>query len=423
MTGKTLAKIVLLLLQTSTAPAGSRPGGPMAFEPLAGSVAIGSLPPDAPLAIPTGFRQRVVSDESNLDIYPGMPDWSDMNTVNESGPRAGRYLYRTHEVRPYSFGGKQKFIAAGGGAVSVVDLETGKAGILVQRGDWEALDGIVWTPWHTLLIAEEVSSVKGPTIPDPDVPAATEGLLYEIRLSDNDPATAADVTVRPLLGSLAHEGIEVDRRGYVYVVDEHTNGSIYRFVPGTPGDLGNGRLFALKLDDSSTGTGTASWVALDMRQVAVNGRIAAGMAGASRYNRPEDLEIIENRLYVAVTGENRILSISLDDRPVVREFVAAGRNVPVEAHGRTGFRKPDNLARDVAGNLWIAEDNAPSDIWVAAPDTNGDGHADSVSLFGSLSTPGAEASGIYFGKDPGTLYVNVQHSGDANDKTLAIGRE
>jgi hypothetical protein len=367
----------------------------------------------------------VVADESDLDIYPGMPDWSDMNTVNESGPRAGRYLYRTHEVRPYSFGGKQQFIAAGGGAVSVVDLETGKAGILVQRGDWEALDGLVWTPWHTLLFAEETSSGKGPTIPDPDVPAATEGLLYEIRFTGSDPATAADVTVRPLLGSLAHEGIEVDRRGYVYVVDEHTNGSIYRFVPKTPDNLDSGQLFALKLDDSSsgTGTGTASWVPLDMRQVPVNARIAADMAGASRYNRPEDLEIIENRLYVAVTGENRILSISLDDRPVVREFVAAGRNVPVEARGLTGFRNPDNLARDAAGNLWIAEDNSPSDIWVAAPDTNGDGHADSVSLFGSLSTPGAEASGIYFGKDPGTLYVNVQHSDDANDKTLAVGRD
>ena len=425
MTGKTLVMTVLFSLVTGTAPAGSRIEGPMAFEPLAGSVITGSLPPDMPLAIPPGFSQRVISDESDLDIYPGMPDWNDMNTVNESGARAGRYLYRTHEVRPSSAGGNRNFIAAGGGAVSVVDLESGKARVLIQRGDWEALDGIVWTPWHTLLIAEEASSVKGPTIPDPDVPAATEGLLYEIRLTGSDPAIAAGVTVRPLLGSMSHEGIEVDGRGYVYLVDEHHNGAIYRFVPTTPGDLGSGRLFALKLNDSNSGngTGTASWVALDMQQVPVSARIAAAKAGASTYNRPEDLEIIDNRLYVALTGENRVLSISLDDRPVVREFVAAGRNVPVEASGRTGFRKPDNLARDAAGNLWIAEDNVPSDIWVAAPDANDDGHADGMSLFGSLSTPGAEASGIYFGKDPGTLYVNVQHSGDANDKTLAVGRE
>ena len=423
MTRKNITATILLSLATGTTLAGGQIAGPMSFLPLGRSAEIGSLPLEAPLAIPQGFGQEVVSDESDLDIYPDMPDWTDMSTVNESGARAGRYLYRTHEVRPSGFGGLNEFLAAGGGAVSVIYLETGRTRVLVQRGDWEALDGMVWTPWHTLLFAEEVNSDKGLTIPDPDAPAATDGLLYEVRFADDDPASAADVTVRPLLGSLAHEGIEVDEHGRVYVIDEHRSGSIYRFVPAIPGDLGSGQLYALKVDDSEAGTGAASWVALDMQQVPVTGRIAAAKAGASRYNRPEDLEIIGDRLYVAITGEDRVLSISLDDRPVVREFVAAGRNVSVETGVETGFKKPDNLARDAAGNLWIAEDNMPSDIWVAAPDTTGDGYADRVELFGSLSTPGAEASGIYFGKDPQMLFVNIQHSDDANDKTLAISRK
>ena len=425
MNRKDIAAAVLFSLATSIALAGDRINGPMSFEPIPRSAEIGALPLDAPLAIPRGFHQRVVSDESDLDIYPGKPDWNDMNTVNETGKDAGRYLYRTHEVRPYRFGGINNFIAAGGGAVSVVDLKTGKARVLAQRGDWEALDGMVWTPWHTLLFAEEVNSDKGLTIPDPDAPGASDGLLYEIRFADSDPATAAEITVRPLLGSLAHEGIEVDRQGRVYVIDEHSNGSIYRFVPASPGDLGTGQLYALKVEDGDAGNGTggASWVALDMQQVPASGRIAASRAGASRYNRPEDLEIIGDRLYVAITGEDRVLSVSLDGNPVVREFIAAGRNAPVEASERTGFRKPDNLAADAAGNLWIAEDNVPSDIWVAAPDASGDGYADHVGLFGSLSTPGAEATGIYFGTDSRTLFVNIQHSADANDKTLAITRE
>jgi sugar lactone lactonase YvrE len=420
-----LATAVLLSLAAGICLAGDRVDGPMGFEPLQASVVIGSLPAAAPLALPTGFRQRIVVDESGLDIYPGIADWTDMNTVNENGPQAGRYLYRTHEVRPSHFASPQAYRDAGGGAVSVVDLRTGNARVLVQRSDWEALDGLVWTPWHSLLFAEEASSGKSATLPDPDAPEATEGLLYEARLADGDPATATGVTVRPLLGSMAHEGIEIDRHGHVYVIDEHRRGSLYRFVPDTRGDLGSGRLYALKVDESGSGNGTgpARWVALDMQQVPVSARIAAARAGATRYNRPEDLEIIGEQLSVAITGEARVLAVSLGATPVVSEFVTAGSNVPHELPGRTGFRKPDNLARDAAGNLWIVEDNEPSDIWVATPDADGDGRADRVALFGSLSTPGAEASGMYFGTEPATLFVNVQHTDDANDMTLAVSRQ
>ena len=101
----------LLSLVTGVALAGGGIGGPMAFEPLQGSVEIGALPAAAPLALPPGFRQRIVADESDLDIYPGMPDWNDMNTVNENGARAGRYLYRTHEVRPSRFGSRDKYFS------------------------------------------------------------------------------------------------------------------------------------------------------------------------------------------------------------------------------------------------------------------------------------------------------------------------
>lgn len=114
------------------------------------------------------------------------------------------------------------------------------------------------------------------------------------------------------------------------------------------------------------------------------------------------------------------------------EFVGAGLNVPVEVDDEeingetdevTGFNSPDNLAVDKAGNLYIAEDNTPGDIWVATPDRDRDGSADSVLLFASLTDCEAEPTGIYFGKDPFTLYVNVQHAGDGNDKAMVIQRD
>ena len=63
----------------------------------------------------------------------------------------------------------------------------------------------------------------------------------------------------------------------------------------------------------------------------------------------------------------------------------------------------------------------PSDIWFAGKDHDEDGGADTTWLFASLSDPGAEGTGIYFGKDPKTLFVNVQHSAaDDGDATWAI---
>jgi hypothetical protein len=415
----------------------------MAFQPIAGSAygreSDADIDPQ-PFLIPEGYQQRVVSSERDLDLYVGS-DMLDMNTVNESGRQAGRYLYRTHEVRPGVVGNDRnarRRDGGSGGAVSVVDLKTGATRELVGRPDWEALDGIVWTPWHTLLVTEEAHTTVRP---DPAVPLATSGLVYEIRLAPGNPMAATSVAARPLLGALAHEGIEVDATGNVHVIDETPSGSIYRFVPQHYGDLSRGQLYALKVSGQSK-TGHAEWIALDMAQVQVSAREAATAVGATPYCRPEDIERIGQTLYVALTcedvddaantrGPGAILAIDLEASPVVRYVVAPGRNVPFEIQpglfspGMSGFRNPDNLARGPDGTLWIAEDNAWSDIWVYDPrskDADGDGYRDGVTLFASLKDKAGEASGIYFGPDPGTLFVNIQHSGTGNDKTLAISR-
>ena len=48
-------------------------------------------------------------------------------------------------------------------------------------------------------------------------------------------------------------------------------------------------------------------------------------------------------------------------------------------------------------------------------------HVDSIGRFASLTDRGAEGTGIYSGKDPKTLIVNVQHSvHDDGDGARAI---
>lgn len=354
-----------------------------------------------PLVIPRGFTQSLVADETKLDTYPEQDDLTDMNTVNETGPDAGRYLYRTQEVDE-------------NGSVSVVDLRTGKAKVLVQDASWNRLDGLRWTPWGTLLFAEEIEG----------------GRLFEAFLDPNDPSTVINVVERTEAGVMRHEGIEALADGTVFVVDELNGGSIYKFVPATKGDLSDGQLYALKLtglsdveqlwNEAAFGdkVGAYEWVALDMNAVVIDTDAASNAVGATEFGRPEDVEVIGDTLYVANTTENRVVAIDLE-KHVLSSFVQAGVNVPLEDEEKkiTGFNGPDNLAVGPAGSLMIVEDTYLSDIWIAGLDQNRDGTADRVVQFASLKDTGAEVSGIYIGPDRETLYLNIQHP----DKPLADG--
>jgi hypothetical protein len=387
------------------------------FDPLATSASCtvgGGL---EQVVLPQGFVATPVAKEGN-----GFNDLSDMNTVNETGWQAGRFLYRTHET-------------GNGGAVSVTDLVTGVSRIVAQRADWERFDGIAWTPWGTILAGEESSPSA---LKDPAYPNAVGGHVYEI-----DPESGVARTLAAV-GARAHEGIRFDREGNLYGISERTPGYIYKFVPARKRDLSSGQLYVLRLvEDLGDRTGWGEWVSLNPDSATINSDAAADAVGATGYGRPEDVEIGtstgndlrgDNTLYVAITSENRVLAIDLDPRErghrgqvFVSDYVRNGVNAPGD------FTAPDNLALDQAGNLYITEDpggNAAGgktlgdDVWAAPFNPTSSRQSRPAERFLSITDCEAEPTGIYFSLSGRTLFVNIQHRGgpDGRDVALAVKR-
>ncbi len=407
------------------------------FTPLAGST---PCPGEVsgrqakPFVIPAGYEQQVVAEEGDPGLNVNSDNW-DMSTQNEFGKDAGRYIYRTHENR-----------RGQASQVSLTDLKTGQSKILAERQDWEAFDGIVWTPWGTILAAEEVITASAR---DPQASQAEAGLVYEFFIDPNDPSrldpsrepmtapgdgtsdtTRDGIRVRPALGAKSHEGLRFDKRGNLYGIAESRgrttadqSGGIFRFVADRRGDLSSGRLQAFDSPNGQDGEGR--WIDLDRTQVQVNADREAEQKGANEYMRPEDVETGEstgkdknnggNTVYVALTeGDDEgvlAIDVSQQDRPFAYDYVGKQAGNTSEA---TGFDSPDNLALDRKGNLVVAEDpgGTPAsgktmgdDYFVAEPprgnDRDGKGGkrrqpARTVQRFASLKDCIGEPSGPYF---------------------------
>jgi len=422
-----------------------------------------------PFVIPAGYEQQVVAQEGDPGLNGNSDNW-DMSTQNEFGKDAGRYIYRTHENR-----------RGQASQVSLTDLKTGQSRVLAERQDWEAFDGIVWTPWGTILAAEEVISSAAR---DPQVPQAEAGLVYEFFIDRKDPSkldpsrepmtapgdgtsdTMRDgIRARPALGAKSHEGMRFDKRGNLYGIAESRgrttadqSGGIFRFVPDRKGDLSSGRLQAFDSPNGQDGEGR--WIDLDRTQVQINADREAERRGANEYMRPEDVETGQstgkdknnggNTVYVALTeGDDEgvlAIDVSKKERPFAYDYVGTQAGNASEPE----FNAPDNLALDRKGNLVIAEDPGGTppaktmgdDYFVAAPPRGGKRQpARTVQRFASLKDCIAEPSGPYFAlkgtekfaednPDPAvadvvddeTLFAHRQHAGQSSpiDQLVAI---
>lgn len=430
--------------------------------PLPASPATGATDPyedSAPFWAPNRVGQTRVVDRNTLNGQ-GLPAtfslW-DMSAIEPSG----RYIFTPSEV-------------SSGGGVFRYDQQTGALAILMagnpalprssDPSTWVAtndnfarLDPCTFTPFGTIITGEET----------------TGGRLFEV----TNPMSAGPFQVRWLskVPAMNHEGARFDAHGNLYTVDEDNSGCVYKFVPTTPGNLGDGQCFVLSIDGYAADAnarpaenwnstqnrltsrvGAARWVPVTgpngaqitaqnpFAYVAANGgRIAADEVFGTPFGRPEDMDF--NRLasgneciYFAATSENTIYSIELtgSDTAVVRHFVdydtinlATGADVnplqndPYTSPGSgTVFASPDNIAADAFGNIYLIEDGEPNggDIWKAV-DADRDGVAEAIGIFVSLGITGSEPTGMFFDPtDPYRFIVNVQHPASGNDATWSF---
>jgi secreted PhoX family phosphatase len=400
------------------------------------------------------FEQRSLADrQSQLAAsIPNSGSW-DMITVNETGPHKGRYLFTVFET---SNSGVQR-----------VDLHTGGVETIWQSPaplQYIAFDACFWTPWGTLITAEESweTAPGGSTSPYGRLfefrnPTTAWGLTNPIGPGSNDGAEFVHANVVP---RTSHEGVQFDKAGNMYFIDELNGGSLYKFTSKAKwGDVMSGKAeyfdagqtFVLRVGNGNTpnATGAFQWIPItDAEGAALPGAITitdvngvtsvdarnttnlATFKGTD-YQRPEDMQIQTiagtDYLYVTTTSTHEVYRLDLK-RNTIGVFVnLATKNLATGAPVGSALQNPDNLAIDHDGNIYIIEDRAggvDDDIWFAQ-DLNGDGDLndtdEGIGRWASNGTAGSEFTGLYFDPtDKRRGWVNIQHPASGVDRTIEI---
>ncbi len=406
------------------------------FTPMTSSVGAGSLPEDAPFAFGnSAWTQLSIADRAT-QLAAGQfntGNW-DMIDTNRTGPDAGRYLFSVFETAQ--------------AGVQRTDLKTGAT--ITQWASPAAgpnlnshvsFDASRWTPWGTYLTAEESWGSQ----PQP------YGRLFELKNPITAPASGTDFMHQNAIARVSHEGLAFDKANNLYFIDELNGGSIYKYSSATPNSgsshLSAGTNSVLRVGDGNTpnATGAYSWV--DFTNAAgvglpgsvtitdpngitsVDGRATTNLAAfkGTDYQRPEDLEIQtlangDQILYVATTTTNEVYSINLATNQIQTFINRATIDAATGLAVGNALTSPDNLAIDADGNIYVIEDQpgGSADIWFAK-DANRDGVAESIARWGSLSTVGAEPTGLLFSlTDKNLAYINVQHPDSGVDRMIQI---
>ncbi|ESS72090.1 putative exosortase interaction domain-containing protein [Methyloglobulus morosus KoM1] len=384
----------------------------------------------------------------------------DMNTLNETGRYKGRFLFTVFEG---DIAGIQRH-----------DLRMGVTDTIWQsQSNHESFDPSFWTPWGTFITAEESweTVATGHTGPNGRLfemknPLTAPAILNPLTPASNDGANLVHQNVIP---RTSHEGIQFDKEGNMYFIDElglgglePDGGSIYKYVPkarmakvlaGKADYFAAGQTFVLRVGDGNTpnATGAYNWVAITDENGAglpgaltfvdplnggvtsVDARNTTNLAAfkGTGYQRPEDLQIQTIRdkeyLYVATTTTGEVYRLDLKAKTISVFANQSSIDLATGVAVGTALRSPDNLALDHDGNIYIVEDRnggSDDDIWFAK-DLNKDGDlldaGEGIGRWASNGTPGSEFSGLYF--DPFNkrrAWVNIQHPTSGNDRTIEI---
>jgi hypothetical protein len=450
-TARTLAISAVLLASSALIADGTRFSD---FTPL-NSSAGPTADESAPITFGNpAFQQRSIADRvTQLALgRPNSGNW-DMNTINETGPHKGRYLFTVFET---SQSGVQRHDVATG--------ETDTIWYSPAPGGHVAFDACYWTPWGTLITAEESwqTAAGGATSPygrlfELKNPLDAPGLVLPLTAASN---VGADFVHQNVIPRVSHEGIQFDAAGNMYFIDELNGGSLYKFTSasarrGTVNSAHDyfaaGQTFVLRVGSGTTpnATGSYQWIPItdedgaglpgtltitDVRGVtSVDARNTTDLPAfkGTDYQRPEDLQIHTvngvEYLYVTTTTTNETYVLNLHQQTI---SVFANRSTIDLATGAavgSAFASPDNLAVDHEGNIYIIEDRnggVDNDIWFAV-DLNRDGDltdpGEGLARWASNGTPGSEFTGLYF--DPTNkrrAWVNIQHPASGNDRTIEI---
>ena len=295
---------------------------------------------------------------------------------------------------------------------------------------------------------------------------------WMVEIDPTDPTSTPKK--RTAMGRFKHEGagVTVNKDGKVvaYMGDDERFDYLYRFVSAGTFDPSNraanmglldeGTLSVAKFSDD----GSLEWLPLvhgqgplsaengfkDQAEVLIWARLAGDKLGATKMDRPEDVEVNPktNKVYAMLTNNNKrkaeevdaanprpenlfghIVELTPPDGdhtaskfawdilvkcgdPKIAE-VGASFNPNTTANGWFGM--PDNCAVDAAGRLWVTTDGnnlgdtgRTDGVW--AMETEGELRGTSRLFF---RVPiGAEMCGPYFTPDDKTFFVAVQHPGE-----------
>jgi len=240
------------------------------------------------------------------------------------------------------------------------------------------------TPWGTWLSCEEHE----------------EGLVWEC-----DPPGKRHAVARPALGTFQHEAVCVDqRRGHVYLTEDLSDGGFYRFTPHHKGDLRKGHLEIAKVR-----RGEVEWLSV-LDPTAGDTPTRNQVEGATEFNRGEGIWFDSGIVYIATTGDSRILAYNVR-RKRMRVLYDPDRlqDPPL--------RDVDNIVISGGGELFICEDNGgddPFDVCLITLEPR-----QRVSRFAKLTEPqhgapdtdaSSEITGVCFNPRGDRMYFSSQRA-------------